>query len=345
LTTWSSNQAIVLTRFDQYWRGAAKVPAVHLLPVRDVMSREFLLLAGDVDSAAIDRVHQWDVMNADGTPKSPTLRIAKDRPEFDVSFFGYNQNINATGAPHPNSLPTGFFADVRVRRTFTYAFNYGAFLVNVTHDAGLQPRGPVPLGLPGYNASIPLFPFDLAQAAIELKATPYWISGFNLTLYYRSGNGYEEQGCRLLANGLEALHSQQGSPGAILVGVRSLDLAAYIAALHAGGLPLALLSWAPRFADPLDSIAPFLRGGSAFPTWIGYGNATLDTLIDAAAGESNETTRVQDFLDLTARAVLDDVPYLWVFQATSFHVERAWVSGYYFNPMLRGLDYYPLSKS
>jgi len=221
----------------------------------------------------------------------------------------------------------------------------GAFLVNVTHDAGLQPRGPVPLGLPGYNASIPLFPFDLAQAAIELKATPYWISGFNLTLYYRAGNGYEEQGCRLLANGLEALHSQQGSPGVILVGVQSLDPAAYVAALHARGLPLALLSWAPRFADPLDSIAPFLRGGSAFPTWIGYGNATLDTLIDAAAGESNETTRVQDFLDLTARAVLDDVPYLWVFQATSFHVERAWVSGYYFNPMLRGLDYYPLSKS
>ena len=345
LTTWSSNQAIVLTRFDQYWRGAAKAPAVHILPVRDVMSREFLLLAGDVDSAAIDRDHQWDVMNADGTPKSPTLRIAKDRPEFDVSFFGYNQNINVTGAPGPISVPTAFFADVRVRRTFSYAFDYSAFLVNVTHDAGLQPRGPVPLGLPGYNASIPLFPFDLAQAATELNATPFWISGFNLTLYYRAGNGYEEQGCRLLANGLEALHSQQGSPGAILVGVRSLDPAAYIVALHAGGLPLALLSWAPRFADPLDSIAPFLHRGGAFPTWIGYDNATLDALIDAAAGELNETTRVQVFLDLTARAVLDAVPYLWVFQATSFHVERAWVSGYYFNPMFRGLDYYPLSKS
>src|SRR5207249_3948046 len=93
LTAWSANQAIVLTRFDQYWRGPAKVPTVHILPVRDVMSREFLLLAGDVDSAAIDRDHQWDVMNADGTPKSPTLRIAKDRPEFAVSFFGYNQNV------------------------------------------------------------------------------------------------------------------------------------------------------------------------------------------------------------------------------------------------------------
>ena len=346
LTTWSSNQAIVLTRFNQSWRILAKtMPAVHLIPVRDVVSREFLLLAGDVDTAAIDRGHQWDVMNADGTPKSPTLRIAKDRPAFDVSFFGYNQKINLTGTPDPITVPLTFFADVHVRRTFTYAFDYGAFLVNVTHDAGLQPRGPVPLGLPGYNASIPLFPFDLARAAAELNATPYWTSGFNLTLYYRAGNAYEEQGCRLLAQGLEALHSREGSPGVILVAVRSLDAAAYNRALHSGGLPLALLSWAARFADPLDSVAPFLRTGSAYSTWIGYGNASLDALIDAATGELNETTRVQEFLDLTARAVLDDVPYLWVFQATSFHVERAWVSGYYFNPMLRGLDYAQLSKA
>jgi len=345
LAIWSSNQAIVLARFDQYWRGAAKTPSVHLLPVRDVLSREFLLLAGDVDSAAIDRDHQWDVMNPDGTPRSPTLRIAKDRPQFDMSFFGYNQKITGTAAPDPITVPTTFFADVHVRRAFTYAFDYGGFLVNGTHDAGLQPRGPVPLGLLGYNASIPLFPFDLVQAAVELNATPYWMSGFNLTLYYRAGNGYEEQGCRLLAKGLEALHTQEGSPGPIFVAVRSLDAAAYDGALHSGGLPLALLSWTPRFADPLDSVVPFLRTGSPFPTWIGYGNATLDALIDAAAGELNETTRVQGFLDLSARAVLDDVPYLWVFQATSFHVERAWVSGYYFNPMLWGLDYYRLSKA
>src|SRR5207249_3162003 len=84
---------------------------VQLLPVRDVLTREFMLLAGDVDSAAIDRDHQWDVMNPDGTPRSPTLRIAKDRPEFDMSFFGYNQKINASAAPNLIEVPTTFFAD------------------------------------------------------------------------------------------------------------------------------------------------------------------------------------------------------------------------------------------
>src|SRR5881296_3218602 len=342
LATWSSNQAIVLARFDQYWRGAAKAPSVQILPVRDVLSREFMLLAGDVDSAAIDRDHQWDVMNPDGTPISPSLRIVKDRPAFTMAFLGFNQEINASAAPNLIEVPATFFADVRVRRAFTYAFDYGGFLMNVTHDAGLQPRGPVPLGLPGYNASIPLFPFDLAQAAAELQNTTYWAAGFNLTLYYRNGNPYEQAGVLLLAGGLEALHSLKGSPGAIVVQVQALDPVKYDSALRAGGLPLALLVWTPRFADPSDSVVPFLRTGSPYPTWIGYGNATLDGLIDAAAGQLNDTRRVEEYSDLFAHAVLDDVPYLWVFQATSFHVERAWVRGYYFNPMLLGLEYYPM---
>jgi len=119
----------------------------------------------------------------------------------------------------------------------------------------------------------------------------------------------------------------------------------YDSALRAGGLPLALLVWTPRFADPSDSVVPFLRTGSPYPTWIGYGNATLDGLMDAAAGQLNDTRRVEEYADLFAHAVLDDVPYLWVFQATSFHVERAWVRGYYFNPMLLGLEYYPMWKA
>src|SRR3989449_558279 len=177
LATWSSNQAIVLARFDPYWRGAAKAPSVQILPVRDVLSREFMLLAGDVDSAAIDRDHQWDVMNPDGTPRSPTLRIAKDRPEFDVSFFGYNQKINASAAPNLIEVPTTFFADVRVRRAFTYAFDYGGGFVKGTHDAGPQPPAPAPVGLPrpqSHRSPLPL-PFGPAPGAPE--ATPTLAAG------------------------------------------------------------------------------------------------------------------------------------------------------------------------
>jgi peptide/nickel transport system substrate-binding protein len=344
LSSWYRNQVLNLTRFDSYWRGPAKLREVDILPARDVLTREFMLLAGDADSAAIDRDRQWDVMNPDGTPISPSLRIVKDRPTFTMAFFGLNQNLTATAAPGPISINATFFGDVHIRRAFAYSFDYNGFIQNATHDNGLQPRGPIPQGLFGYNASIPLVPFDLTRAAAELRNTTYWTSGFNLTLYYRSGNAYEQAGTSLLAAGLEALHSRKGSPGAIAVQVRALDRVTYGVALRAGGLPVALLAWTPRFADPSDSVVPFLRTGSPYPTWIGYRNTTLDGLIEAAAGQLNDTTRAQQYADLSAHAVLDDVPYLWVFQATGFHVERAWVRGYYFNPMLLGLDYYPMWK-
>ena len=77
---------------------------------------------------------------------------------------------------------------------------------------------------------------------------------------------------------------------------------------------------------------------------MGYSNLTLDRLIDAAAAELNQTRRDRMYQDLSTRAVVDDVPYLWVYQSRSFHVERAWVRGYYFNPMLSGIDYHLLSK-
>ena len=345
LSSWYRNQVLNLTRFDSYWQGRAKLREVDILPTRDVLAREFMLLAGDADSAAIDRDHQWDVMNPDGTPISPSLRIVKDRPAFTMAFLGFNQRLNATAVPDPISIPSTFFNDTHIRRAFAFSFDYSGFIQNVTHDNGIQPRGPIPQGLFGYNASIPLVPFDLTQAAAELQNTTYWAAGFNLTLYYRNGNPYEQAGVLLLAGGLEALHSLKGSPGAIVVQVQALDPVKYDSALRAGGLPLALLVWTPRFADPSDSVVPFLRTGSPYPTWIGYGNATLDGLIDAAAGQLNDTRRVEEYSDLFAHAVLDDVPYLWVFQATSFHVERAWVRGYYFNPMLLGLEYYPMWKA
>src|SRR2546422_11667495 len=114
-------------------------------------------------------------------------------------------------APSRFSPPAIFFNDTHIRRAFAYSFDYSGFIQNVTHANGIQPRGPIPQGLFGYNASIPLVPFDLTQAAAELQNTTYWTAGFNLTLYYRRGKAYEQADESLLADGLEALHSLRGS--------------------------------------------------------------------------------------------------------------------------------------
>jgi peptide/nickel transport system substrate-binding protein len=342
LQSWVPNQGLVLQRFDDYWGTPAPLGEVRLEKVNDVLSREFLLLSGDADAAIINRDHQYDVMGPTGTPWSPSLRIVKDRPTFDITVFGYNQAINPSAVPDRLEVPTTFFSNLHVRRAFSFAFDYQGFLDNVTYKSGIQLRGPIAKGLLGYNMSTPLYVFNLTKAAAELRQTLYWTTGFNITLYYNAGNTERLQGCLLLQGGLQALEAQGAGP--IAVRVRTLDWPVYLSAFRARGLPIFFLGWRADYADPDDYMIPFLRSGGLFASSVGYSNRTLDGLIDAAAAELNQTRRDRMYQDLTSRVVLDDVPYLWVYQGRSFHVERAWVRGYYFNPMLGGLDFYRLSK-
>jgi len=344
LNAWVPNQVVVLDRFDGYWGTPAPLGEVRIEKANDIVTREYMLLSGDADAAAINRDRQFDVMNPDGTPRYTSLRIVKDRPSFDVTVFGYNQAINSSAMPDRLEVNATFFSNIHVRKAFSYAFDYDGFMDNVTFKSGIQLRGPIAKGIPGYNMSTPLFTYNLTKAAAELQQTPYWSTGFGITLYYNAGNTERRQGCLLLRQGLEALHVQKGA-GPITVGVRALDWPAYLATLRAKGLPIFFLGWRADYADPDDYVVPFLRTGGLFSSRVGYSNGTLDRLIDAAAAELNQTRRDGMYQDLSTRAVVDDVPYLWVYQSRSFHVERMWVRGYYFNPMLSGLDYHLLSKA
>src|SRR5437773_2769721 len=174
LSTWVPNQAVVLDRFDQYWGTLAPLEEVRIEKANDVVTREFMLLSGDADAAAINRDHQFDVMNPDGTPRYTSLRIVKDRPSFDVTVFGYNQAINGSAVPDRLEVPPTFFSDIHVRRAFSDAFDYDGFMDNVTFKSGIQLRGPIAKGIPGYNMSTPLFTYNLTRAATELRQTPYW---------------------------------------------------------------------------------------------------------------------------------------------------------------------------
>ncbi len=349
LTAWVPNQRVSLARNDAYYATPPALASVHLLAVRDDATRELMLFAGDADIAHIPRERQYDVMNPDGTPRYPTLAINKDKPTFDVLFFGYNQNINAAGSPDPLQVPATFFSDVHVRKAFSYAFDHAQFIQYVIYDGGEQLRGPIPRGMMGYNASLPLFSHNAAQAQAELQAAmnpgvpgqSYWQTGFFITLYYNAGNTDREQGCLLLKQGLEAL----GAPGAISVSVRALDQAVYLATLRNLGLPIFVLGWAPDYADPDDYAFPFLHSRGTFPQRVGYSNATIDAMVSAAASELDPVVREQLYKDMQGIVVQQHVPYLWVYQATNFHVERSWVAGYYFNPMLSGGYYYSYSKA
>jgi len=345
LKEWVSNQYIMLERFDDYWREPAKLKYVIIKKVQDVGTREMMLFSGDADSVYIPRQHKTDVEG------KPGLRIVQGKPTFNIDFIGFNQNIK----PGPNpigTVPNWFFQDVNVRKAFVHAFNYDKFLSDVLLGTGIQPRGVIPMGMFGYNDSVPLFDYNLSKSAyylsqaIDNRTGESWADqGFTIYLYYNAGNAVREAACEMFKVGLESLSSEGLVSGQITVNVQALDWSgAYLPAVRGRQLPVFFLGWAPDYADPDDYTYPFYHENGTYANRISLKNHTLTLMVEEAARELNTTRRAQLYYEIEM-AVYNNAYFAWLAQATNFHVERDWTQGYYFNPMFSGMYYYPIYKA
>jgi peptide/nickel transport system substrate-binding protein len=109
-------------------------------------------------------------------------------------------------------------------------------------------------------------------------------------------------------------------------------------------MPAFFLGWAPDYADPDDYVNPFIDSAGTYAKRCGIVNNDLTNLSRAAATELNNTVRADMYSEVSTQ-VYNNAYYVWTDQATSFHVERTWVTGYYFNPMYSGLYYYAFDKT
>ena len=344
LVDWQSNQYVLMQRNDNYHREIAKIQYVIIKKVQDVNTRELLLFNGDADAAYIPRNHASDVANVS------TLRIVQGLPTFNLDFLGLNENMNVSGSLNPG-VPSTFFADKNMRLAFASVFNYSTFLTNTLGGSAVQPNGVIPSGMFGYDSSIPLYTFNLQAAANYLKnttnpdtGTSYAETGFSIKLFYNDGNGPREDACGILKKGLEELHAKGLINGTIHVTVQALDWPAYLDAVRTKQMPAFFLGWAPDYADPDDYVNPFLDNAGTYAKRCGIVNNELTNLTRAAATELNSTKRAQMYSDIST-IVYNNAYYVWTDQATNFHVERTWVTGYYFNPMYSGFYYYSFDKT
>jgi len=341
--SWGSG-AIKMTRFGNYHGAAPAIKDVTIKYIKDVNTRMLLLKAGDADSIYMD-IQYEDLFNT-----NPNYRIIKGLPTVDIMFVGFSQDINVTAAAvYGSNVPHDFFMDKHVRKAFTYLMNYTKYINNVLRGNGFAANGVIPKGFFGYNASKPVFQFDPAKAEAEFKLAianhttmqTWWDKGFTIALMYNSGNLYRETACLYMKEALEALNSKFHAT------INPLAWNTYLTEKNRKptSLPIYYIGWAPDYPDPDDYATPLLDSQfGIFPVRTGYHNATVDATIRAAASELNLTKRYKLYQNLTD-LVYDDCPYLIMYQANNFHIERAWVHGYYYNQMYSGFYYASFTKS
>ncbi len=340
---WVPSQYMRMDRFDQYWQGPAALKHVIIREVNDIGSREMQLFSGDADCAAIDTTHKQDVIGKTG------LRIVEGLPTFTIGFIGLNQFIN-DGVHNIDigDVPATFFSDVHVRKAFVASWNYESYIHNAIFDSAVHPNGMIPNGMFGYNSTVPEQQYDLAVAESELKLaldtrTPdpddtYWDNGFTLNIYIYNGDKNGQLICEMLKYSLESLNPK------ISINFDGLEWGSLmLPALFNGELPMMELTWQMDYPDPDDFAIPLASVGGSYSSLFGLSNATLSQLIRDAAQETDLTLRAEMYYDISM-SMYENAYYIWVEQPTTFHVERDWVQGYYYNPTYSGLYYYALSK-
>ena len=338
LVVWSSNQKIVLARNDNYWRAPASIQVVEIKYVADFNDRLLQLENGDADSIYVPRV------NIDSMTGVQNVRISQGNVTLQLDFLGMNQNITSSSVTIGN-IPLNFFADVNVRKAFASAFNYSLFISSQMMGTAIQPNGPIPKGLAGYDANVSVYSYDLEKAKEYLQNATnpatghsWYDDGFSITVYYNSGNTVREGACLILQQGLQALSPK------ITVSIQQLDWPTYLGDLYAKKLPVFMLGWAPDYADADDYANPFCELNGTYASVLGVQNTTMSVLVDKAAADVNETQRASMYSQIQ-NISYQNAYYIWTDQATNYHVERSWISGYVFNPMYGGLYYYTYTKN
>ncbi len=244
-----------------------------------------------------------------------------------------------------------------MRKAFVALFDYATYLHNVARDNAIQPNGPVPKGMFGYNASTPAYQYSLTTAVNELKLThsptpgeSWFTHGFTIPLFYNSGNVPRNTACQLIKTALETITATEAGAGPMTATITGLDwsssyLPDVVYAQHTFA-PMYSIGWAPDYYDPDDYTTPMLDSEfGTYPFFSGYNNSTMDDLVRDAAKESDLAKREKMYKDIQYQSQ-QDAPYLWLTQPNNFNIFRSWVHvegglQNYFNPMYSDL-YYPL---
>jgi peptide/nickel transport system substrate-binding protein len=150
LVEWRKGDFTRLTRFDQYWGGAAAIKNVVLKPVPDANTRVLALRKGEVDI-----IQELPPALADEVKKYPDLRVSAV-PSIRVHFLYLRQDAKP-------------FDDPRVRQAVNHAVNKDAIVQKLLRGFGHPLTQVLTPAIFGYNPAVKGYPYDPERAKALLR--------------------------------------------------------------------------------------------------------------------------------------------------------------------------------
>ncbi len=306
MTSFTENQEVVLTRFDDYHGGKPKLESIHRLIAKDPQTRRSLYESGRADWVALER---QDKAYVDSKPELAKALTTVDRAAIWYLGFGLTQNAQ--------------LRDPRVRRAFAMAINKDRIIQQGFDNINLKAEGIIPPSVPGYDPNFKGIPFDPAGAKQLFAQAGYPNGkGFNpLKLYFRGDRADAKIVAEMVAQDLDQN-----------LGVR-VDLAptewkALLEMRRKGELPFFHIRWSADYLDPQNFLSFMLRTG-AKENSLGYSNPKFDALCDKAdvLPLTQKEERFRLYREAQKIAVVDDAIWIPIYFQRDLELVRPGVEG------------------
>jgi peptide/nickel transport system substrate-binding protein len=327
LVEWIPNERITLKRYDDYWRGPAKLENVDIEFIPEIGTRIMLLKRGDADIATgFPESNIPDVLGSEGV----TVKVPSS---YDITFIV----LGCRGA----------LADVKVRQAMCMAADYDTILSFVYHGYADRINGPIPMGLFGWH-DVPPYEYDIEGANALLDGAGYtWdeAAGYRIdpaTGEILGGEIVVPQGDEVRSQ-ISLLWQNSLTKIGFKLDIKEITWAMMYKLIRNEETDMIISGWLPDYADPDNYTDSMCGSANAKAIWgSDYKNEKVDELIDKAKWEADPTARANLYYEFLM-IVKEDAPFVWLAQTAHVEVMRTWIYGYFYNPC-QSMDFWGIYK-
>ncbi len=319
--SWSFNNQLVLTRNEDYWKGASELPGVVIKIIPDTETQSMMFESGELDILDLD----YAADSVDRFTETYPDQIVQG-PRVGIVYFTMNFNKEP-------------FQDVRVRKAVQMSIDRQAILDALYGGRGQVEQGIFPHGLIGFNPDQEEIKYD-PEAAKALLAEAGYADGFDMEI------AADSSASDTMTMALEIVSDQLAEVG-INAEIKNYDESTWLETRKSGELGSFMSTWSADYNDPDNFIYTFF--GNEEKTKIrsiNYPDTEVMERVAKARTIVNEDERLAEYKALEEKIVHEDAAWVPMFSRLHLFAVSKRVQG--FAPMWSGLSdqlFYNISLS
>ena len=320
-SSWSFNNQLVLTRNEDYWKGASGLPGVVIKIIPDTETQSMMFESGELDILDLD----YAADSVDRFTETYPDQIVQG-PRVGIVYFTMNFNKEP-------------FQDVRVRKAVQMSIDRQAILDALYGGRGQVEQGIFPHGLIGFNPDQEEIKYD-PEAAKALLAEAGYADGFDMEI------AADSSASDTMTMALEIVSDQLAEVG-INAEIKNYDESTWLETRKSGELGSFMSTWSADYNDPDNFIYTFF--GNEEKTRIrsiNYPDTEVMERVAKARTIVNEDERLAEYKALEEKIIHEDAAWVPMFSRLHLFAVSKRVQG--FAPLWSGLSdqlFYNISLS